>query len=690
MRADLRRFVFALLACSIVICGRDLSAQITATPASLDLGDVGLTATKDGEITIKANQQVIVQDLLFSGGNAEPSEFEILAPSLKSFVLEANDEKKVVIRFAPNYDGFRSTRLTVQTNLGDFYFDVFGMGKTSNPVLSLSHVHVSFGKVAKSGRIDTIVTLESTGEDLAKISATSIANANNFEHFIAAPEDPSVSLPVILSQSERLRLKVSFVGSDLVGFKSGSMTLVGDVGGQVTISFDGEVVDGSLIVQPVEIDFGIVMIGETKRGTVTLRSGPDVPINLAYVGDPPTPEFTFIGKPAIPRPLSPNEAVTFDVEFKPAVIGPVYQEVALISPDFQFTKFALRATVIPSPLELQGDPDFTYYCASKTPIERRLQLQNTGAAALRVNSVTVSSAAARITTTLPLDIPAQASSEIVYTFDPALLGPGDHQIDVEYLSESGVMLRHRVYARALTASIDVDHVKINEREYSVHTTTDISPLGFTEFPIQLSISKPDLFSLKAEDITLNQALLPGATFDLTEQTLGRYRITIRSPQPITVDNTLPDSDKALFTYKLTEFLSIDSSASVTVGFASEEGDECVTVENVSTVVTAEAFCGDNTLRDQLAGVKLLRSVGIYPNPSTSTRSLLLNASQPSSYTITLFDQLGVEVYRGEFTAPAGGSQYPIDLPGLDAGTYIVRLFSKEHQVEHTLKLTVLN
>lgn len=674
--------------CVIVIYGlfcawSTASAQIIVTPSSLDFGDVGLTATKDDFVELEntSSDTVEISNLSMIGANARPAEFTILSPSIKTFALIPGEKKRVIIRFAPDFDNVRTRRLLITMPTGNIEVPLQGKGFKSNPVLQLSQLSIDFGKISPTGQVSTTLKIVSTGDDDAKISDVTVSNANAFEHFGAILPEAK-----ILKKFDTLEIPISFKGNELEGFKTGDLTLVGDVGGQTRVFLTGEVVKGLLRPDPLVIDFGTVLVGSVRETTVVLNTGSDVPVNVEYIGDPP-PGLTYIDPPPLPIPVAPSAPQTLGLRFLPTTPGTFFAEIPLISKDFPFTVFVVRALVRQSPLQLESAPDVAFYCAAQIPVSGTATIRNSGGASIHIKDVRTNEPAVSITSPTDFDVASGASAVVTFAVDPATAPSGPRQVIFEYSDEVSVVLRDTITITPRTAQIPLMQVSANDDQIAVSSEFDVTPLGLTSITVQLGISVPDLFELVEELIELNPTLLPSATKALTETSPGQYLLTIQSSTPIAFASGVPMLDQPLFTYKLQEFLSIDSLASVTVALTSTD-PECLEPLAASLQVAAGQTCGDDLLRKVL-GNEDLSSIVIYPNPITSKARLIYHAAERGSVRIELRDMKGiVRATWPNVEVFTGSNEILLDVQGLPSGTYLLQTATTDSQdVRHT-RLTI--
>src|SRR4029077_14230292 len=128
-----------------------------------------------------------------------------------------------------------------------------------------------------------------------------------------------LSLPLSLSPGQSFTFGAVFTPTSC-GSASGSISAVSDASdSQLTISLAGQAsVSGQLAVSPATLNFGSVMVGQSKSLTATLSaSGSGVTVSAANMS---TREFTVSGI-SLPLTLAAGQSKSFTVNFSPQASG---------------------------------------------------------------------------------------------------------------------------------------------------------------------------------------------------------------------------------------------------------------------------------------------------------------------------------------------------------------------------------
>jgi hypothetical protein len=81
-------------------------------------------------------------------------------------------------------------------------------------------------------------------------------------------------------------------------------------------------------------------------------------------------------------------------------------------------------------------------------------------------------------------------------------------------------------------------------------------------------------------------------------------------------------------------------------------------------------------------------ITVYPNPSTQQTRIAFDARYPVNIAVEVVDVLGRVVTSDGFWTTVGANEYNVDLDGLGAGVYFVRLTEREGQRSTTRSATI--
>ncbi len=669
-----------------------VSAQLIATPDPLDFGDVILTEIKDDQIVLQnsgASDIFVTNFTLTTPGNGRASEFEILTPSIRTFLITAGATRTITFRFAPDFEGLRTITLFVETDQGNFSFGIKGNGLVTHPELTLSVNNINFGKVSISGRKEVLVDVANVGEDDAKVSDVNVANFSGIEHFKVETADPAKPFPVILKQGELMQLRVIFEGAAPLGFKAGNITLVGSVGGQTVIDVSGEVVGADLLINPDPIDFGDVELGVPVTRIVTITALSEEPIEIDYINELFAP-FTFVTPPPVPLTLQPGVPYQLEIRLNAAAPGPITSQIQFVSEDFTGSNFKgvnIAANGL-TPMSVASSEDFSFYCGAKKIIKRTAVIENKG-----INPITIQSISApfgvTVQTGTPLEVAPATTTAITYDFDPIASGI-ERDLVIEYLNGASVLVRDTVHVTPIRANIDFPQ-QVVTNGLDVNAVTVGSTFDFTDFEIldmdfAITFADADMFSLVQDSVRLDPTLLPNASHTLIDNGAGSYTLQIRSTSPIEFAPAIALDQQHLFSYSPSVYTARETSSLAKVELVNT--DLCADLGMDSITLFSTEFCGDDFIRGNLSDVPI-RELFLSPNPVvTGDMSIEFTASRPDRIEIRIMDMNGRELDRIEMPTTAGHNRIQIPTAQMPEGAYVALLSSKTVAFRRELKFVI--
>lgn len=682
------RILSLLVFCCLIMAGRSATAQITATPDPLDFGEVVLTEILDLQLVLEntGTTDVLVNNFyLTTPGNGRESEFEILSPSFRTFVMAAGDKRTIILRFAPDFEGLRTRTLLVQTDQGEFLFDLQGTGKITHPDLRLSTNNINFGKISITGEKQVFIDIQNVGEELAKISDVNVANFSGIEHFKAFAEDKP--FPVILAQGESMRLRITFEGAEPIGFKSGKITLVGSVAGQTIIDLAGEVIEADIVITPDPLDFGDVEVGVPVTKSLTLMAIAAGPIEIDYINELVAP-FSYVSAPPVPLVLTPGVPFELQITLTAEAPGPIVSQLQLISDDLAgggFRGVDIRANGRRG-VRVASSEDFTFYCGSKKPIKRTANIENRSADPITLASLTTSPGVV-VTTSVPLQIPGSSTATIEYEFDPAL-NSAERELVFEYLDASSVLVRDTVRVTPVTAVMWSPQMQDDvSGAVAVSTSFDFTDFELRELEYHIRIDNPDLVELVKDSITLNQDLLSNASFDLKDIGAGYYQLEIRASQPVEFSPGLPLSEQPIFTYRPRYFVASESYATVHISLTNADACTSVLSDSISLSSTAGA-CGDEYLLAALRETPI-GNIALFPIPVTTPElSVTLDSRLSGPVTITILTLDGQESLRKDVVVALGRNVIKLETTGLANGPHWLVISALAPRFSSQLKFVI--
>jgi hypothetical protein len=236
--------------------------------------------------------------------------------------LAAGQSTSFSVTFTPPSGGSASGNLSIASNASNPSLTVplAAAGVTAG-VLSSSDPSLSFGNVAVGNSGTQSETLTNSGGSSVTISQANVS-VNSFRV-------TGLSLPMTLSAGQSFTFGVAFAPTT-GGGATGTISVMSDASNAtLTISLAGTAtVTGQLAVSPATLNFGNVIVGQSKSLTGTLTaSGSSITVTNAGMT---TSEFTVSGL-SLPLTLSAGQSASFSVKFTPQASGTAAASAAFTS-----------------------------------------------------------------------------------------------------------------------------------------------------------------------------------------------------------------------------------------------------------------------------------------------------------------------------------------------------------------------
>ena len=474
---------------------------VTATPSSINFGDVsvGATDTRNVTVTNTGNASVTISALTPTG-----AAFSVTGATLPA-TLAPGQSTSFGARFAPTATGSAAGSISIVSTASNSPTTV---GLTGNGiaapagVLTPSPSSVSFGDAVVGSTSSASVTLTNTGNANLTITSASV-NGTGFS-------TTGLTLPLTLTPGQSTTFTARFAPA-AAGAANGSLSLVSNGSNSpttLTLTGNGVAQVLTLSVNPTTINFGDVTVGSTTSQSVTVMNtgNASVTITSAPVAGA---GFSVTGL-TLPLTLTAGQSSSFSARFAPAATGAVSGNLQLVS----------NATTSPNTITLNGNGtpapagvltpspstlDFGDVIVGNTA-SQTVQLTNSGNANLTITSAPVTGAGFSTTgLTLPLTLTPGQSSTFTARFAPGAAGAASGNISLASNasnSPTAVTLNGNGVAQVLTLS--VNPTNINFGDVTVGSTTSQSVT---------------VMNTGNTNVTITSAPVVGAGFSVTGLTL---------------------------------------------------------------------------------------------------------------------------------------------------------------------------
>jgi hypothetical protein len=281
---------------------------LTSTPASLSFSSAQTGQTQSLPATLTNSSEATVT---ISQANVTGLGFGLSGLNLP-LALASGQSSSFSVTFKPQSSSSASGMVSLVSDAPNGTISIpLSATAASAGVLSTSDSTLDFSAVAVGGSTTLSETLTNTGGSSVNLSQANVSGT--------AFKVTGLNLPLALSPGQSFTFGVAF-SPTTGGSAAGSISVVSDASNpKLTISMTGTAtVSGQLTVSPATLNFGNVVVGQSKSLTASLTaSGSSITISSAGMS---TSEFTASGL-TLPLTLAAGKSVSFTVNFTPQSSG---------------------------------------------------------------------------------------------------------------------------------------------------------------------------------------------------------------------------------------------------------------------------------------------------------------------------------------------------------------------------------
>jgi hypothetical protein len=492
--------------------------------------------------------------------------------------------------------------------------------------LSASPSSVAFGntQVGTTGSSQTITISDSGGSTLT----LSQANVSGAGFGISG-----LALPLTLNPSQSTSFSVSFAPTS-AGSVSGSVSLVSDASNSPTmITLTGSGVQSQLSASPTSISFGNVLVGTTKKQSVTLSvsgSGASVTVSQASVSGT---GFSVSGL-SLPLTLNSGQSTSFAVSFAPATTGNFTGSISLANDSSDSPiMVALSGTAVQPQLSVvPSSVAFGDVVVGNTNTQT-LTLSNSGTANLTISQITVSGTGFSTTgVSLPITLSPGQKSGFNVAFAPT--GAGSVTGSLSLVSD----------APDSPATVPLSGTGISA---TYQLSASPTSLSFGDVTVGTSTSQTATLSNNGNSsVTISQVTVSGAGFSASGVTPP---LTLEAGQSVTLTVTFAPTTAG----SVTGSLSITSNASnspATISLSGSGGSTTSHSVSLNWNASTSVVVGYNVYRATISGGPYSK-VNSSLISGTSFTDSTVQAGQTYFYVTTAVDSNSNEsTYSNEVSA----------------------------------------
>ena len=217
------------------------------------------------------------------------------------------------VTFQPTTTGLRTGALVASAGAGVYALGLSGTGQVSGPHVEASPASVTFEPTALGGVSIHAVAFRNLGDAAFPIGSASFGGA---PFSLSGGPAPGFSL----APGQSVTITVTFAPTT-GGMAQDSLTLSSSAGAAVVPLSGAGVAPGQLVVNPLELDYGVVQIGASQTKSFNLSNSGGQRLTITR-SKPPALGVGFSGSP-LPEgtSLAPGDSVTVNVTFAPISVG---------------------------------------------------------------------------------------------------------------------------------------------------------------------------------------------------------------------------------------------------------------------------------------------------------------------------------------------------------------------------------
>jgi hypothetical protein len=304
---------------TVPLSGTGVTAgSLIASPASLSFGSVqvGNSQPLQETVTNSGGSSVTITQAPVTGAGFSMSGMNL------PVTLTPGQSATFNVTFAPQSGGSASGNVSIASNASNASLTIPFSGTGVTPgSLTASPASLSFGTLQVGNSATQSETLTNSGGSSVTISQASVTGS--------AFSITGLNLPLTLIAGQSFTFGIVLAPVS-AGSASGSISVVSNASNStLTISLSGNVMAaGQLSVSPATLDFGSVVVGQTKSLSATVSAtGSAVSVASAT---PSTSEFALSGI-SFPLSLAAGQSSLFTITFRPQASGTASANISFAS-----------------------------------------------------------------------------------------------------------------------------------------------------------------------------------------------------------------------------------------------------------------------------------------------------------------------------------------------------------------------
>ena len=295
-----------------------LVGTLTTNPTSINFGDV-IVGNNSTQAVVLTNTGTA--NLTVTAANVTGAGFSITPPLVLPLTLTPGQTSNFTVRFAPTGAGVVPGSVSLVSNASNSptAISLAGNGVAQVLQLTLNPTSIDFGDVVVGSTDSRLVTVTNTGNSNVTITSAPITGAG-----ISAS---GLALPLPLTPNQSASFSVNFAPG-VPGAVAGSVSLLSNAPtALVTLAGNG-VAAGLLNVNPSNLNFGSIIVGNSDTRTITLTNTGGLPVDVLSAA-PTGTGFSISG--FVAQTLAAGANMSFTAQFTPAASGPAAGNITINS-----------------------------------------------------------------------------------------------------------------------------------------------------------------------------------------------------------------------------------------------------------------------------------------------------------------------------------------------------------------------
>lgn len=403
---------------SVTLTGMGLSLQLSASPGSVNFGNVtvGSSSAQTVTLTNTGTAGVTVSQATVTGTGFAVSGLTV------PLTLAAGQSTSFSATFAPGSAGSASGSISITSNATNSPTSVALSGTGVTLQLAASPNSVGFGNVTVGTASTQAVTLTNTGTGSVTVSQASVTGTG----FTTS----GLTLPLTLAAGQSASFNAVF-SPTTAGNASGNISVVSNAtNSPASVALSGTGVSLQLSASPSSVNFGNVGVGTTGTQSITLTNSGTGSVTVTQATVTGT-GFSSSGL-TLPLTVAGGQSANFNALFSPATTGSASGNISLASNASNSpTSIALSGTAVT--LQLSAVPSSVSFgnVVLGSSSSQTVVVTNTGTAAVTISQLNVTGAGFSASGfALPLTLAAGANASLSAVFSPTSTGTASGTIGI--------------------------------------------------------------------------------------------------------------------------------------------------------------------------------------------------------------------------------------------------------------------